>query len=196
MLPFYRQHSLLSPISLEIFLHHLLDFIPLDSFNINGKKHQNFEPHFSTKGVIHGKEITQYNYETRNIDINATFPSFSKLFCAVTGRKPPTGKNNLDIVKANLSRYLEYRKLCEADPSCVKKNAVIVTKIHNPPLPKENDGRGRRGIYADNIRLLLVSLGTFEGKYSTLANQVGVFSRYFDELKKNNSELMKQLGLV
>ena len=31
MLPFYRQHSLLSPISLEIFLHHLLDFIPLDS---------------------------------------------------------------------------------------------------------------------------------------------------------------------
>lgn len=139
------------------------------------------------------KKLTQYNYETRNIDINAIFPSFSKLFCAVTGRKPPTGKNNLDIVKANLSRYLEYRKLCEADPSCVKKNAVIVTKIHNPPLPKENDGRGKHGIYADDIKPLLVSLGTFEGKYSTLANQVGVFSRYFDELKKNNSELMKQL---
>lgn len=79
------------------------------------------------------------------------------------------------------------------DPLCTKKNTVIVTKIHNPPLPKENDGRGKRGIYADDIRPLLVGMGAFEGKYSTLANQVGLFSRYFDELKKNNSELMKRL---
>lgn len=139
------------------------------------------------------KQIESFRYVTEDIQESDTFPSFSKLFQAVTGRKPPTGKRNLDIVKANLSRYLEYRKLCDVDPSCTKKNAVIVTKIHNPPLLKECDGRGRHGIYADDIRPLLVSLKTFGGKYSTLANQIGLFSRYFDEWKKKNPELMKRL---
>ncbi len=139
------------------------------------------------------KQIESFRYVTENIQEGDIFPSFAKLFQAVTGRKPPTGKRNLDIVKANLSRYLEYRKQCEVEKSCTKKNAVIVTSIYNPPLPKECDGRGKRGIYADDIRPLLVSLKTFEGKYSTLANQIGLFSRYFDEWKKKNPELIKRL---
>ena len=92
------------------------------------------------------KQTESFKYVTENIHEGEQFPSFSKLFQAVTGRKPPTGKRNLNIVKSNLSRYLEYQKLCEVDPLCTKKNAVIVTKIHSPPLPKEYDGRGRHGV--------------------------------------------------
>lgn len=138
------------------------------------------------------KSQTALIINTQNIQVNDIFPSITALFAAVANKPLSSGKTRKSDL-GQLFRYLEYRKLCEMDPLCTKKNAVIVTKIHNPPLPKENDGRGKHGIYADDIKPLLVSLGTFEGKYSTLANQVGVFSRYFDELKKNNSELMKQL---
>lgn len=138
------------------------------------------------------KSQTALIINTQNIQVNDIFPSITALFAAVANKPLSSGKTRKSDL-GQLFRYLEYRKLCEMDPLCTKKNAVIVTKIHNPPLPKENDGRGRRGIYADDIRPLLVNIGEFEGKHFVLANQVGVFSRYFDELKKNNSELMKQL---
>lgn len=138
------------------------------------------------------KSQTALIINTQNIQVNDIFPSITALFAAVANKPLSSGKTRKSDL-GQLFRYLEYRKLCEMDPLCTKKNAVIVTKIHNPPLPKENDGRGRRGIYADDIRPLLVNIGEFEGKHFVLANQVGVFSRYFDELKKNNSELVKQL---
>ena len=138
------------------------------------------------------KSQTALIINTQNIQVNDIFPSITALFAAVANKPLSSGKTRKSDL-GQLFRYSEYRKLCEMDPLCTKKNAVIVTKIHNPPLPKENDGRGRRGIYADDIRPLLVNIGEFEGKHFVLANQVGVFSRYFDELKKNNSELVKQL---
>ena len=135
---------------------------------------------------------TKLILDTKNINKNDEFQNLTALFRAVSNKSLSTGKTRKNQLE-QLGRYLEYQKLCEVDPSCAKKNAVIVTKIYNPPLPKENDGRGKHGTYADYIRPLLVGMGAFEGKYSTLTNRLGLFSRYFDELKKNNPPLMKQL---
>ena len=139
------------------------------------------------------KQIESFRYVTESIQEGDIFPSFAKLFQAVTGRKPPTGKRNLDIVKANLSRYLEYRKQCEVDKLCTKKNAVIVKKIYSTPLSKEIDGRGKHGKYVDLLRPLLLNLHSFEGKYTTLANHLGLFSKYFTEIKFRSPDIAEQL---
>ena len=92
------------------------------------------------------KSQTALIINTQNIQVNDIFPSITALFVAVANKPLSSGKTRKSDL-GQLFRYLEYRKLCEVDPLCTKKNAVIVTKIHNPPLPKENDGRGKHGIY-------------------------------------------------
>lgn len=135
---------------------------------------------------------TKLIIDTKNIYENTKFSNLSALFKAVANKSLSTGKTRKNQLE-QLGRYLEYRKLCEVDPTCTAKNAVIVTKIHNPPLERENDGRGKRGTYADFIRPLLILQESFEGKYTTLANRLGLFSKYFDEWKENDTKLVKQL---
>ena len=100
----------------------------------------------------------------------------------MTGREPPSGKRNLDIAKKNLSRYLEYKLLKDVDPKEKSTRKVIVTEIHDPPLPAE-DHRGEHGTYIDDLRPLLLGKTAFEGKMYELCNTVGLFLRYIRELR-------------
>jgi len=88
---------------------------------------------------------------------------------------------------------LEWKKLCEVDPSCTKKNTVIVTKIFNPPLPEKYKGTGKHGKYADFLRPLLLSLVCFEGKYTTLANKLGLWGRFLNDIKSRSPGIADQL---
>lgn len=79
------------------------------------------------------------------------------------------------------------------DSSCTSKRAVIVKKIYQPPLPKEYDGRGKQGKYADLLKSLILREKSFEGKYTTLVNTLGLFGRYFDDFKSRNPAIADQL---
>lgn len=128
--------------------------------------------------------MPQNNYKFNILEIHEgqIFPSFKALFQTVTGREPPTGKRNLEIAKKNLARYVEYRPLMEVDSTATSKRAVIITAIHVDPLPME-DHRGERGTYIDSMRPLVLKLSEFEGKMYALCNELGLFSKYFQEVK-------------
>lgn len=140
------------------------------------------------------KSQTKLIINTDNIREDNVFPTLTALFKAVANKPLSSGRTKENQL-AQLSRYLEYRKLCEVDPSCTKKNSVIVTKIHNPPLAKEYDGRGRHGTYMDLVKPLLLKMPKFQGKYTTLANQIGLFAEYFEKVKASNSGLAQQLNI-
>lgn len=126
-----------------------------------------------------------YKFNISEVHEGQIFPSFKALFQTVTGREPPTGKKNLEIAKKNLARYVEYRPLMEVDPTATSKRAVIITAIHEDPLPME-DHRGERGTYADFMRPLVLKLPEFEGKMYALCNELGLFSKYFQEVKRSS----------
>ena len=126
-----------------------------------------------------------YEFTVSKVHEGQSFSSFKVLFRTVTGREPPTGKKNLDIVKKNLARYVEYRPLMEVDSTATSKRAVIITAIHEDPLPME-DHRGERGTYADFMRPLVLKLTEFEGKMYVLCNELGLFSRYFQEMQRSS----------
>ena len=131
--------------------------------------------------------MTQKNYffDALAVHEGQIFPSFKALFQTVTGREPPTGKKNLEIAKKNLARYVEHKLLIEVDPTATSKRAVIITAIHEDPLPME-DHRGERGTYADFMRPLVLKLSEFEGKMYVLCNELGLFSRYFQEMQRSS----------
>ena len=106
-----------------------------------------------------------YEFTVSKVHEGQSFSSFKVLFRTVTGREPPTGKKNLDIVKKNLARYVEYRPLMEVDSTVTSKRAVIITAIHEDPLPME-DHRGECGTYADFMRPLVLKLSKSEAKRS------------------------------
>ena len=126
-----------------------------------------------------------YYFDVLAVHEGQIFPSFKVLFQTVTGREPPTGKKNLEIAKKNLARYVEYRPLMEVDSTATSKRAVIITAIHEDPLPME-DHRGERGTYADFMRPLVLKLTEFEGKMYVLCNELGLFSRYFQEMQRSS----------
>lgn len=126
-----------------------------------------------------------YKFNISEVHEGQIFPSFKVLFQTVTGREPPTGKKNLEIAKKNLARYVEHKLLIEVDPTATSKRAVIITAIHEDPLPME-DHRGERGTYADFMRPLVLKLSEFEGKMYVLCNELGLFSRYFQEMQRSS----------
>lgn len=130
-----------------------------------------------------------YKYDTSGIREGQVFPNFKALFKAVTHREPPTGKVSYAAAKDNLHRYLDWDLYCNRDPHEKSKRAVIVLAIHHPPLPPLKDGRGKMGIYIGDLKSLLMQVihqeGNYDGKPSELFNQLGLFSKYFDEMKKS-----------
>lgn len=66
-------------------------------------------------------------------------------------------------------------------------------KIYPTPLSKEIDGRGKHGKYVDLLRPLLLNLHSFQGKYITLANHLGLFLKYFTEIKSRSPNIAEQL---
>lgn len=129
-----------------------------------------------------------YKYDTSSISEGQVFPTFKALFKAVTHREPPTGKASYDAAKDNLHRYLDWDLCCNRNPHEKSKRAVIVLAIHHPPLPPLKDGRGKMGIYIGDLKSLLMQViyqeGSYDGKPSELFNQLGLFSKYFDEMKR------------
>lgn len=66
-----------------------------------------------------------------------------------------SGGRNKELARKEANRYIEYKPLYEVDPNFKKKRAVKITKVRDPPIPKE-DGRGSSGRYADYLRPLIV----------------------------------------
>lgn len=90
----------------------------------------------------------------------------------------------MEIAKKNLSRHVEYKLLIEVDPTATSRRALIITAIHETPLPME-DHRGRHGTYIDALRPLILKNQRFDGKMYALCNDLGLFSKYFQEVQKS-----------
>ena len=71
----------------------------------------------------------------------------------------------------------------EVDPTEKRKKPVVITELHNPPLPARETQRRRHGTYIDFLRPLLLSQQSYDRKMYALFNKLGLFSAYYDELK-------------
>lgn len=124
-----------------------------------------------------------YVFDTSGVKEMQRFNTFKDLFKAVTGREPPSGGRNLTIATNNMKRYLRYEKAVNLDSSDKSKRAVVITQIYNPPL-KAEENRGKHGTYIDDMSRLILGQSEFNGKNYILWNTLGLFSRYFEELKR------------
>lgn len=122
---------------------------------------------------------TQYN--TNNIKIGQEFKDLTALSLAVTGKKPPTGKRNRDTFLKHLYRHIEFCPSHEKDPTIKSKRQLTILEIYDPPLEVE-ENRGRHGEYADLLRPMILRKPSFQGKMSTLLNELEIFKKFFDEV--------------
>ena len=135
------------------------------------------------------KRLNSDNF--KKIHVGRQFKNFSDLCREVTGEKPPTGKKNQDAIKREMSRFIEFKRTCEIDPTETSKLKLTITAVHDSPqVLLEN--RGRRGKYSDYMRPLLLRKNSFCGKLNTLLNEIGIFSRYHKEITELNSEWYKE----
>ena len=98
-----------------------------------------------------------------------------------------SGGRNKELARKEANRYIEYKPLSEVDPNYKKKRAVTITKVRDPPMPKE-DGRGSSGRYADYLRPLIVYTAMdhqFRGTKAELFDRWGVYDNYREEQIKN-----------
>lgn len=130
------------------------------------------------------KKQKSYEFDTSGVKEMQRFSTFTDLFKAVTGREPPSGGRNLTIATNNLKRHLSYDKAINLDSNEKSKRAVVITKIYNPPL-KAEENRGKHGTYIDDMSRLILVQSEFNGKNYVLWNTLGLFSRYFEELKRS-----------
>lgn len=94
-----------------------------------------------------------------------------------------SGGRNKELARKEANRYIEYKPLYEVDPNFKKKRAVKITKVRDPPIPKE-DGRGSSGRYADYLRPLIVKVAmdhSFRGTKTELFDNWGVYDTYREE---------------
>ena len=61
---------------------------------------------------------------------------------------------------------------------------MIVTEVFDEPLPPRVTARGRRGIYIDQLRPLLLEQGNFERKMCELYSRMRLFERYSNEMRR------------
>ncbi len=125
-------------------------------------------------------KITDYTFDFSSLKEGQEFKSFTALFEWLTGNKPPTGSKNQAAVKKELSKYFEFHLKSEMIPDTKSKRAIIITKVYSEPLILE-EKRGRHGIYADNIKPLLIHNAytyPFDGKMYELINSIGIFQDY------------------
>ena len=97
---------------------------------------------------------------------------------------PESGSRNIEIARAELSRYLNYDRAVDIDPSERRRRAVIVTEVFDEPLPPRATARGRRGTYIDLLRPLLLEQGNFERKMCELYNRMRLFELYSNEMRR------------
>ena len=83
-----------------------------------------------------------------------------------------------------MSRYLNYDRAVDIDPSERRRRAVIVTEVFDEPLPPRATARGRRGTYIDLLRPLLLEQGSFERKMCELYNRMRLFELYSNEMRR------------
>ena len=59
-----------------------------------------------------------------------------------------------------------------------------MTEVFDEPLPPRVTARGRRGIYIDQLRPLLLEQGNFERKMCELYSRMRLFERYSNEMRR------------
>jgi len=94
-----------------------------------------------------------------------------------------SGSRNKDLARKEAERYIEYKPLIELNPNSKKKRAVTITKVRDPPRPKENR-RGVRGRYTDKLRPLIVKTALdypFHGTKAELFDSWGVYDGYKEQ---------------
>ena len=96
---------------------------------------------------------------------------------------PSSRSKNIALAKEELNRYVSYCPVHEIDPTEKRKKPVVITELHNPPLPARETQRRRHGTYIDLLRPLLLSQQSYDRKMYALFNKLGLFSAYYDELK-------------
>lgn len=88
-----------------------------------------------------------------------------------------SGTRNKRLAEKQARRYIDFKPLMDVDPTCGRKNAQIVTKVYEQPLPKE-DGRGKKGDYISLLKPLILATPYFKGQPYELFDQWGVFGKY------------------
>ena len=132
--------------------------------------------------VDHLKSLEGNNYASET----ALFDTLNEMGVALP-KGYRSGSRNKELARKEANRYIEYKSLHEIDPNCKKKRAVAITKVRDPPIPKE-DGRGSSGRYADYLRPLIVYTAIdhqFRGTKAELFDSWGVYDNYRDEQIKN-----------
>ena len=99
-----------------------------------------------------------------------------------------TGSHNKDLAEKAARRYIEYKALKDIDPDCRKKNAQIITKVYNVPLPSD-DGRGKGGTYITCLKSLILGTPYFKGQPYELFDRWGVFEAYKQYYLKEHPDL-------
>ena len=116
--------------------------------------------------------------------LNQHFSSQAELYRFVFGKPWPSSRSkNIALAKEELNRYVSYCPVHEIDPTEKRKKPVVITELHNPPLPARETQRRRHGTYIDLLRPLLLSQQSYDRKMYALFNKLGLFSAYYDELK-------------
>ncbi len=96
---------------------------------------------------------------------------------------PSSRSKNIALAKKELNRYVSYCFVYEVDPTEKRKKPVVITELHNPPLPARETQRRRHGTYIDLLRPLLLSQQSYDRKMYALFNRLGLFSAYYEELR-------------
>lgn len=113
--------------------------------------------------------------------IDQRFLSHAELYQYVLGKPWPSSRSkNIALAKEELNRYVSYCFVYEVDPAEKRKKPVVITELHNPPLPAKETQRRRHGTYIDLLRPLLLSQQSYDRKMYALFNKLGLFSAYVD----------------
>ena len=81
---------------------------------------------------------------------------------------PSSRSKNIALAKEELNRYVSYCPVHEIDPTEKRKKPVVITELHNPPLPARETQRRRHGTYIDLLRPLLLSQQSYDRKIQAI----------------------------
>ena len=103
-----------------------------------------------------------------------------------------SGSRNKALAEKTARRYIEFVALKDIDPDSKKKNAQIITKVYDEPLPPD-DGRGKAGTYITCLKSLILGTPYFKGQPYELFDRWGVFEEYKQYYLKEHPDLEMRL---
>ena len=99
-----------------------------------------------------------------------------------------SGSRNKALAEKTVRRYVEFTALKDIDPDSEKKNAQVITKVYDTPLPPD-DGRGKAGTYITCLKSLILGTPYFKGQPYELFDRWGVFEEYKQYYLKEHPDL-------